>query len=93
MRISLVRDLLKARGEQPFSDAPVWSANIELLKDAAPLARRIESLPLERRWDVRLRDSRVRPWPDAVEIVKRGWASRSNRVPVVPPNRTPSPAT
>ena len=100
MRISLIRDLLKARGDRPFADGPVWSSNIELLKAAAPLARRIESLPLQSRWDVRLRESRVRPWPDAVEIIKRGWASRKHQAPTAvtptpPPaaaNRTPTAA-
>ena len=99
MRISLIRDLLKARGDRPFTDGPVWSANIELLKAAAPLARRIESLPLQSRWDVRLRESRVRPWPDAVEIIKRGWASRKHQAPTAgttlppaAPNRTPTAA-
>ena len=92
MRISLIRDLLKAHGERPFVDGPVWSVNIELLKAAAPLARRIESLPLASRWDVRLRDSRVRPWPDAVEIIKRGWASRKNRAPAAVSTAAPTPA-
>jgi glycosyltransferase involved in cell wall biosynthesis len=92
MRISLIRDLLKARGDQPFVDGPVWSANIELLKAAAPLARRVESLPLASRWDVRLRESRVRPWPDAVEIIKRGWASRKHRTPAAVTTAAPSPS-
>jgi glycosyltransferase involved in cell wall biosynthesis len=79
-RISLVRDLLKA-GVLPAADAPVWTANMELLREAAPMARRIESVPLESRWDLRPRESRVQAWPDAVDLVKRSWAARGRRTP------------
>jgi glycosyltransferase involved in cell wall biosynthesis len=79
-RISLVRDLLKA-GVLPAADAPVWTANMELLREAAPMARRVEAVPLESRWDVRPRESRVQPWPDAVDLVKRSWAARGRRTP------------
>lgn len=84
LRVSVVRDLLKAWGERPFTDAPVWAANAELLRAAIVLARRVETLPLEARWDVRPRASRVRPWPDTVDFVKRGWAARSRRAPGAP---------
>lgn len=81
MRVTVVRDLLKECGDGAFSDAPVWAANAELLRAAMRLARRVETLPLEVRWDVRPRESRVRPWPDTVDFVKRGWAARSRRTP------------
>lgn len=80
-RISLVRDLLKVRTGPSSVDLPVLAANIELLRGAARIARRVESVPLESRWDVRPRESRVTAWPDAVDLVKRGWAARRNREP------------
>jgi len=80
-RISLVRDLLKARNGVGAGNMPVLAANIELLRGAAKMARRVESVPLESRWDVRPRESRVTAWPDAVDLVKRGWAARRNREP------------
>jgi glycosyltransferase involved in cell wall biosynthesis len=83
LRVSLVRDLLKARGENPLTDAPVWAANVELAGAVAPLARRVETVALEARWDLRPRESRVRPWPDAIELVRRAWAARSRRTPNV----------
>ncbi len=81
MRVTVVRDLLKENGDQPMSDAPVWAINAESLRAALRLARRVETVPLEARWDVRPRESRVRPWPDTVDLVKRGWAARSRRTP------------
>jgi hypothetical protein len=45
------------------------------------LARRTESVPLESRWDLRPRASRVKPWPDLIDLAKRGWSARSRRTP------------
>lgn len=81
LRISIVRDLLKEQGDQPFAEMPVWATNVELLRTAVRLARRTESVPLESRWDLRPRESRVKPWPDLIDLAKRGWAARSRRSP------------
>src|ERR1017187_10200476 len=81
LRISIVRDLLKEQGDRPFADAPVWATNVELLRTAVRLARRTESVPLESRWDIRPRASRVKPWPDVIDLAKRGWAARSRPAP------------
>jgi glycosyltransferase involved in cell wall biosynthesis len=81
LRISIVRDLLKDQGDRHFADAPVWAANMELLRSAVRLARRTEALALEPRWDVRPRESRVKPWPDVIELARRAWAARSRPAP------------
>jgi glycosyltransferase involved in cell wall biosynthesis len=81
LRISLVRDLIRDAGARPLASAPGWGANVELLRAAVKLARRVETLPLESRWDVRPRESRVRPWPDVMELLRRGWAARADRAP------------
>ena len=78
-RVTVVRDLLKARGAAPPAPMPVWAANVELLRDAVPHARRVETVSLESRWDLRPRESRVRPWPDALDLAKRGWSARGKR--------------
>jgi len=80
-RISLVRDLIRDAGTRPLTAAPGWGANVELLRAAVNIARRVETLPLESRWDVRPRESRVRPWPDLMELFQRGWAARADRAP------------
>jgi glycosyltransferase involved in cell wall biosynthesis len=81
LRVTVVRDVLKESGDHPVSDAPVWAASVELLRHATRLARRVETVSLESRWDVRPRRSRVRPWSDAIALVRHGWAARSRRSP------------
>ena len=81
LRISIVRDLLKEHGDGAFANAPVWATNVELLRTAVRLARRSEAVPLEARWDLRPRESRVKPWPDVIDLAKRAWAARSGRSP------------
>jgi hypothetical protein len=83
LRITVVRDLLQERGGRAFADAAVCAVNVELTRAAVRFARRVETVQLEPRWDLRPRASRVRPWPDALELVKRGWAARSQRTPTV----------
>jgi len=47
-----------------------WGANLELLRRAAPLARRMETVSLEPRYDVRERESRIRPWNDGLALFR-----------------------
>jgi len=84
-RISVIRELLKAAGDAPIVKGEGWAANVDLLLGAAPLARRIETVALESRWDIRPRDSRVRPFSDAMNLYRFGWASRGRRAGAVPP--------
>ncbi|HVT38584.1 MAG TPA: glycosyltransferase family 2 protein [Gemmatimonadaceae bacterium] len=83
LRITVVRELLAGAGpgagDRAVSDAPVCATSVGLLHHASRLARRVEIVPLESRWDIRTRESRVRPWPDALALVRHGWATRSPR--------------
>ena len=81
LRISIVRDMLKEHLERPFASAPVSATNVELLRRAVRFARRTESVPFESRWNIRTRESRVRPWPDVVDLFRRSWAARSRSSP------------
>jgi len=81
-RISLIRDLVKAAGDAPVARGQVWTANLDLLRRAAPLARRIETVAFEPRFDVRVRESRVRPWSDGLELFR---ARRSPSAPAAAP--------
>ncbi|MEK0430208.1 MAG: hypothetical protein RL139_12 [Gemmatimonadota bacterium] len=77
LRITVVRDLLKAAGSGPASTAAdPWQANLEYLQAAAAQARRVEAVPLPVRFDVRERATRRDPWPDAWGLVKSAWAAR-----------------
>jgi glycosyltransferase involved in cell wall biosynthesis len=80
-RISLIRDLLKESGDAPIvHPGHGWAANLELLRRAAPLARRVETVVVDQRYDVRARETRIRPWADGLALFRPG------RTP-----RTPSP--
>ena len=81
LRISLVRDLLRDAGPRPLTVCPGWGANVELLRAAVKIARRVETVSLDSRWDVRPRDSRVRPWHDVMALLRRGWAARADPAP------------
>ena len=77
MRIAVVRDLLKSAEQTPSSlPDQVWQANLTLLRAAMPHARRVETVTLASRFDVRERSTRRDPWPDAWGLARAGWAAR-----------------
>ena len=77
LRITVVRDLLKASGDGPVTRAEApWQANLEFLQAAAAQARRLENVSLPQRFDVRVRDTRRDAWPDAWALLRAGWAAR-----------------
>ena len=78
-RISVVRDLLKESGSGPMLTQDGWAANAELLVKAARYARRVEAVALEPRYDLRTRESRIRPLASARTLFRFGWATRSRR--------------
>ena len=78
-RISLIRDLLKESGDAPIVSGDGWAANLELLRRAVPLARRMETVPLEPRYDVRERETRIRPWSDGLALFRARRAARAAR--------------
>lgn len=75
-RVSLIRDLLKA-DDAPLAHGPVWAANADLLVRLSPLARRVEAVELAPRYDLRPRETRIRPFRDAMDLFKFGRASRA----------------
>jgi hypothetical protein len=78
-RISLIRDLLKETGDAPIVSGDGWGANLELLRRAVPLARRMETVPLEPRYDVRERESRIHPWSDGLALFRARRTGRAAR--------------
>jgi glycosyltransferase involved in cell wall biosynthesis len=77
-RISVLRDAIKALGpDTPLVTQDGWAANAELLLRTAPLARRVETVPLAPRYDLRQRESRVRPFADALRLYRFGRAARA----------------
>lgn len=78
-RITVVRDAVRASGEKPIVEGNGWGANIDLLLAMAPHARRIESVALQPRYDLRPRSTRVRPWHDAFQLYRFGREARARR--------------
>jgi glycosyltransferase involved in cell wall biosynthesis len=75
-RVSVIRDLLKERGDAPVVHGTGWGANVDLLIGAARHARRIETVEVAPRYDLRPRGSRVRPWADAIGLFRLGRTAR-----------------
>lgn len=67
-RVSVLKRALAGRNGTPLLNADGWAANVELLFAASPHSRRTEGLEIERRYDLRQRASRFRPWATVVDI-------------------------
>jgi glycosyltransferase involved in cell wall biosynthesis len=76
-RVSVIRDLIKERAEAPIVGGAGWAANVDLLISAARHARRVETVEVAPRYDLRPRPSRVRPWADAMNLFRFGRAARA----------------
>ena len=77
VRISVIRELLKSIGTGPLLISEGWAADAELLLRAAKFARKIDTVPLGTRYDLRTRETRVRPFADAMNIFRFGRAARA----------------
>ncbi len=77
IRISVIRELLKSLGNQPLLVSDGWAADAELLLRAAKFARKIDTVSLPTRYDLRTRESRVRPFADAMKIFRFGRSARA----------------
>lgn len=75
-RVSVIRDMIKSAGDQPVVNGAGWGANLDLLVRAAADARRVETIPATPRYDLRLRTSRIKPWSDAVQLLKLSRTTR-----------------
>ncbi len=82
VRISVLRDLLRALGGTPVCSGEGWAANIDFALNVAPFARRIENVEFAPRYDVRQRASRRRGWADVVALFHWARAARSAKRPV-----------
>ena len=84
-RLVTLRNALRAEPERLLRTEG-WAANAELLARTARHARRIESVTVTERHDLRQRESRIDPWLAARDL----WRSRGRLdVPQIPP--TPAP--
>ena len=79
-RVSVIRDLIRAQGDAPLVVGDGWSANMDLLLRAAPHARRVETVELAPRYDLRARESRIRPWTDAMTLFRFARSARGRSI-------------
>lgn len=83
-RITVLRDALRAAGESLLADGDGWWVNVELLLATAPHARRLETVTLAPRYDLRPRASRLHPLADAWRLFQLGRRSPRRRLPAAP---------
>lgn len=83
-RVSVIRDALKAMGESPLIRSAGWAANVDVLLSLVPHARRVESVPLEPRYDLRPRETRIRPFADAWSLFQYSRSARSRSLQSLP---------
>ncbi len=67
-RVSVLKRALAERNGTPLLTSDGWAANVELLAAVSPHSRRTEGLEVERRYDLRQRESRFRPWSTLVDV-------------------------
>jgi hypothetical protein len=72
--------LVKQTGDAPLVSGAGWAANVDLLSRAVQFARRVETVSLEQRFDIRPRPSRIRPFADALNLYRFAWATRGRRI-------------
>lgn len=78
-RVSVLRDAIRAAGTDPLVRFDSWAANVDLLLATVPHARRVETEELPPRYDLRPRESRVRPLAGALALLKFGRRARTKR--------------
>ncbi len=79
IRISALRDLVRQAGTEPICVGDSWTANADLLLKLVPFARRVESVPMEPTYGVRMRDTRRVAVRDALAALKWAWGARGQR--------------
>jgi len=81
MRISVLRDALRAASGNgaEWLAGDSWTANTDLLLRLVPHARRVEAVPLEPTYGVRMRETRRVAMRDALAALKWAWGARGRR--------------
>lgn len=78
-RVAVVRDALKSVGSAPFTTATGWAANVDMLLATLPHGRRVESVEIPARYDIRPRHSRIKPLAAAIDMFRFARQTRDRR--------------
>jgi glycosyltransferase involved in cell wall biosynthesis len=82
IRISILRELLKTSPDKPLVAGEGWAANVSLLLTTLPLARRVEKVEIAPRYDLRVRETRIRPFSDAMALYRFGRSVKGKRLAI-----------
>jgi len=72
LRLITLRQALRQDAARRLLETDGWCANAELLARLVPHARRVDSVPVTGRYDLRQRPTRIRPWQALVSA----WRAR-----------------
>jgi len=75
-RISIIRDVLRQLGDARMARGDGWAANVEMLARCGAFARRIETVAMTPRYELRPRGTRIRPWRHALSLYRSARALR-----------------
>jgi glycosyltransferase involved in cell wall biosynthesis len=84
-RVSVLRDAFKAAGDKPLVAGEGWAANVDLLLGTTPHARRVETVEMEPNYDLRPRETRIKPLADVMNLYRFGREARRRPQPAPPP--------
>jgi Glycosyl transferase family 2 len=82
VRISALREAIRVAGTTSLVQGDSWTANTDLLLRLAPHARKVESVPMEPTYGVRMRETRRVAMTDAMSALKWAWGARGRRAVV-----------
>lgn len=82
VRISALREAIRVAGDARLVSGDSWTANTDLLLRLAPHARRVESVPMEPTFGVRMRETRREAMADTISAFKWAWGARGRRAVV-----------
>jgi glycosyltransferase involved in cell wall biosynthesis len=85
-RVSVLKRVLADRNGSPLLTAEGWAANVELIVAVGPHSRRTEGLEVERRYDLRQRASRFRPWTTLMDVWTVARQARHSAPATAPPD-------
>jgi hypothetical protein len=80
VRISVLRDALRARGDGALAQGAGWTALVDFALAVTPYARRVEMVDLPGRYDLRPRVSRLDWWSELRALAGYAWRARGRRV-------------
>lgn len=82
VRIAALRDILRATNDAPVICGDTLVANADLLLRLVPHTRRVESVPMEPTYGVRMRGTRRAAMRDTLALLSWAWRARGRHVTV-----------